>query len=463
MPQAAAGIARLRSLALMVGVCLLLWLSPAWFDARTELVRGGILVALTIAAWAFGFLAEPVTALLFFLLAAGFAIAKPAVIFSGFASPAWWLVLGGAITGIAVERTGLSQRLATGLLRRIGASYRSSLAAVAFAVLGLAFVIPSSTARLMLLIPIVLALADGLGLVPGRPGRAGLVMTVAFVATLHSATILPANVAGPILLGSAEMIYGIKIGYASFLLLHFPILGVLKTVLLIEIVCRMFPEPEWGKPAPAPPSAPMSGDERVVAAVIATSLLFFVTDVVHGISLAWIALAAAVVCLLPGVGPLGAASLAQANFGMLLHVAAILGVGAVIADTGIATLVGGELLRLSGITPGHQVLNLAIITAIFSVIALLTTVVALPVVLVPLAGKFAAASGLPVLTILHLQVVVTSAMLFPYQNFLIVVAMQYGQISLRKGALLCLVQAAVTVVVLFPLAYAWWWLLGYLP
>lgn len=96
-------------------------------------------------------------------------------------------------------------------------------------------------------------------------------------------------------------------------------------------------------------------------------------------------------------------------------------------------------------------------------IALLTTVVALPVALVPLAGKFAAASGLPVLTILHLQVVVTSAMLFPYQIFLIVVAMQYGQVSLRKGALLCLVQAAVTVVVLFPLAYAWWWLPGYLP
>jgi di/tricarboxylate transporter len=426
-------------------------------------VRGGILVVLTIVAWAFGFLAQSTTTLLFFMLAAVFEIAKPSVIFSGFESPAWWLVLGGTITGIAVERTTLAQRFAAFLLRCLTGSYRSSLTAVALAALGLAFVMPSSTARVMLLMPIVLALADQLGLAPGQPGRAGLVMTAAVVSTLPASTILPANVANLVLLGAADTIYGIKISYGSYLLLHFPILGVLKTLLLIEINYRLFPQPGRLNPVPVHPAPHMSRDERVVGAVLTISLVLFITDVVHGISLAWISLAAAIVCLLPGIGPLPARTISEANFGTLLHVAGILSVGAVIADTGLGTVLGGGLLSLSGITPGHDVINLAIITAIFSMIGLLTTLIGLPVVLVPLAGDFAAASGLPVLTVLNLQVVVNSIVFFPYQNFLIVIAMQFGGISLREGTRFCLIQTALTVLVLFPLNYARWSFLGYLP
>jgi di/tricarboxylate transporter len=459
-------VTRWLPLALIGGVALLLWLSPHFVDASPVFVRGGILVVLTIAAWASGFFAEATTTLLFFLFAASFAIAKPSVIFSGFASPAWWLVLGGAITSIAVERTMLARRLANLLFRRLTGSYRAALTAVAVAALGLNFVMPSSTARVMLLMPIVLALADRLGLAAGRPGRAGLAMTAAAVSSLPAAAILTANVSNLVLLAAADTLYGIKITYGSYLLLHFPIFGALKTLLLVEVSYRLFPEPDRLKP-PSPralePIPPMSRDERVVAAVLAVSLLFFVTDVVHGISPAWVAVAAGIVCLLPGIGPLPPQSMSQINFGMLVYVAGIFGVGAVIADTGVGTALSSGLLNLSGITPGHEVTNLVIMTAIFTVVGLLTTVIGLPVVLAPLASDFAAASGFPVLSILMLNVPVISAMLFPFQNFLIVIGMQYGGVSLKDGVRFCLVQAVFTVLVLFPLSYAWWSFLGYLP
>jgi di/tricarboxylate transporter len=450
-------------IALAAGATLLLWLSPRLFDASPAFVRGGILVVLTIVAWAFGFFAESITTLLFFLLAAVFEVAKPSVIFSGFESPAWWLLLGGAITSIAVERTTLARRLAAFILFRLTASYRLSLTAVALAALGLAFVMPSSTARLMLLIPIVLALADRLGLTAGRPGRAGLVMTAAVISTLPAATILPSVVSNLVLLGAADTLYGIKISYGSYLLLHFPILGALKTLLLIEINYRFFPEARQLEPVPTQPTAPMSRDERVVATVLTISLVLFITDGVHGISPAWVSLAAGIVCLLPGIGPLSTKNLSEINFGVLIYVAGIFGVGAIIADTGLGAALSRELLSLSGIAPGHEDINLVIITIIFMVIGLLTTVIGLPVVLAPLAGDFAAASGLPVLTVLMLQVVVISAMFFPYQNFLIVIGMQYGDISLKSGVRFCLIQAVATVLLLFPLNYAWWCFLGYLP
>ena len=51
------------------------------------------------------------TPLLFFIFVVLFHVAKPSVVFSGFASTAWWLVFGGSVTAVAVQVTGLGRRL----------------------------------------------------------------------------------------------------------------------------------------------------------------------------------------------------------------------------------------------------------------------------------------------------------------------------------------------------------------
>jgi len=456
-------LAQWARLAPIAGVVLLLSLSPALFDGPTVLPRAFILVAFTIAVWASGLLAESINSLLFFVLAAAFEIARPPVIFSGFTTPAWWLVFGGAITTMAVERTSLTRHLVALLQGRIIASYRRALIATAVVALALSFFLPSSTTRVMFLLPIVLGFADRLGYGPGRPGRSGLVMTAVSVTVLSAASILPANISNLVLVGAADTLYGIKVTYGSYFLLHFPILGVLKTAMLIEVSHRLFPERAPLKAGPSETRSPLSADERTVGWILLLSLVLFMTDAVHGISPAWVALAAGIVCLLPGVGLLPVKSLSEMNLGMLVYVAGIFGVGAVIAATGLGSALSGALLRISGIVPGHETLNLAIIAGIGVVIGLVTTLVAMPIVLAPLAGDFAHASGLPVLTILMLQVVLFSTVILPYQNFLMVIGMQFGGVSRRAGTRFCLVQAAATVIVLCPLDYLWWWWLGYLP
>jgi di/tricarboxylate transporter len=427
------------------------------------MIRGGILAVMTILEWAFGFFAASISSLLFFLFAVTFGIAAPAVVFSGFTSPAWWLLFGSALVTTAVRETKLAERLAAFTFRRVTASYRSALIAVAAVALGLDFVMPSVTARVLLLLPIVLALADRLGLTAGRPGRAGLAMLATAVSIFPATAILPSVVGNLVLLGAADTLYGIKITYASYLLLHFPVFGALKTVLLIEIVYHMFPEPKPLVPPPEHPVAePVSHAEHAVAAVLAVSTIFFVTDAIHGISPAWIALAAGIVCLLPRIGPLGPASLSHVDLGMLVYVAGILGLGAVIAQTGLGTALSRGLVSLSGIAPGHEIFNLVMLTAIFAIIDLFTTVIGLAGVVAPLAGDLAKVSDIPVLSVLMLTVPVISAMSFPYQNFLFAIGMKFGDVSLKDGLKFCLIQAALTVLVLFPLSYVWWHLLGYL-
>ncbi len=89
-----------------------------------------------ILSWSFGLFAEPVTPLLFFIFVVLFHVAKPSVVFSGFASTAWWLVFGGSVTAVAVQVTGLGRRLADLLFGRFGTSYPRAVMAVALAAVG---------------------------------------------------------------------------------------------------------------------------------------------------------------------------------------------------------------------------------------------------------------------------------------------------------------------------------------
>lgn len=70
-----------------------------------------------ILCWATGFVPEIVAALGFFAIATLTGVAQPAMVFSGFASSAFWLVLSGMIVGTAVVRTGLGARLARQIAR----------------------------------------------------------------------------------------------------------------------------------------------------------------------------------------------------------------------------------------------------------------------------------------------------------------------------------------------------------
>jgi anion transporter len=431
--------------------------SPATFGAA-------VLVVFTVTSWALGLFKEPVTTLLFFLFGVLFAVAPPETLFSGFTSPAWWLVFGGSITGVAVRTTGLAQRLSDMLLSMRADTYRHYISVIVIASVGLAFVMPSTTGRILILTPIALVLADRLGLGHGRRGRTGVVMAVAASSYMPPTSILPANVPNSVLLGAAEQLYGVKLQYAPYLLLHFPLLGAVKSVLIIVLICWLYPD-KIDKTALAQPSAkPLSSSEKTLAAVLALSLLFYATDFWHGISPAWVSLAAGVACLLPQTRIM---STRDFNEGMhlapLVYVAGFLGLGAVITQNGLGQWAAHLLLNATHMEPGRPIENVVLIVAIGSAISLLTTLPALPAVLTPLAGQLAHASGLSLYTVLMLQVPAFSTVILPYQSPPMMIAMHMGGVSLKDGARLCLVLAAITIVAVLPLDLLWWRVLGALP
>lgn len=419
-----------------------------------------LIVVVTITLWATSLLAEFITALLFFTVAMVAKIATPAVIFSGFASSAFWLVFSGFVLGLAIGKTGLADRAAQVLSARLTDSWPRMVASVVLLSYALAFIMPSNMGRIALLMPIVAALARRAGIEDGTRAWYGLALATGFATFQLSATILPANVPNLVMSGAAESAYGIHLNYLPYLLLHTPVLGWMKGIVLIALICWLFP----GKPHPPRDMmspAPMRADEKRLGWLLAVVLILWVTESWHGIGPAWTGLAAAIVTLLPRVGFISGETFATGvNFRVCIYVAGILGLAATVTQTGTGNALGKVLQQWMPLDAAQPFTSFLALTGITTALNFIMTANGVPALYTTLAQSFSDATGFPLLSVIMIQVLGYSTPLLPYQASPIVVAMGLGKVPAKAGMLLCLALAIVTFIVLLPLDYAWFRMLG---
>ena len=159
--------------ALVAALALAIILSPGAIGLAPEQGPVAGLILLAIGFWATGALPFHLTALALLLLATVLELAPPRVIFAGFASSALWLIFGGLVIGNAVQATGLGRRLARLLVGLLGGSYRRIIYGTVGLGVALAFLVPAAMGRIMILVPIFVALTGELGLARGQPARTG--------------------------------------------------------------------------------------------------------------------------------------------------------------------------------------------------------------------------------------------------------------------------------------------------
>lgn len=429
-----------------------------WFTH--PLFLPSLIIVVTIILWATSLLPEFLTALLFFTAAMIARIAPPEVIFGGFASSAFWLVFSGFVLGVAIRKTGLADRAARALSARLTDSWPLMVASVVLLTYALAFVMPSNMGRIALLMPIVAAMAKRAGIADGSRAWFGLALAVGFGTFQLSATILPANVPNLVMSGAAEGSYGIHLNYVPYLLLHTPVLGILKGLVLIGLICWLFP----GAPKPvkdlAPPE-PMGRDEKRLAWLLAVVLVMWVTESWHGIGPAWTGLAASIVVMLPRVGFItGDEFSAGVNMRTCIYVAGILGLAITVTQTGIGSAVGEALMRVMPLDADAPFTSFLALTGITTALNFIMTANGVPALYTTLAQSFSDATGFPLLSVIMIQVLGYSTPLLPYQASPIVVAMGLGKVPAKAGMLLCLALAVATYLVLLPLDYLWFSLLG---
>ena len=424
-------------------------------------MHAGGLSLLVVGLWALGALPEHIVGLLFFLLAMVFAIAPAGVVFSGFASGTLWLVLGGLIVAEAVSSTGLGLRFARRLIGRRALSYRSLIAAVVLVSFVLCIVMPATISRILLLLPIMGAMSQRLGLAPGSRGYAGVALAVIMTNYQVGTAFLPANAPNLVLAGAAETLYNTTFIYGEWLLVQLPVMGILKALVIIALLWWLFPD-ETRAAAAQEPDPPMSAEEKRLGVILGAAVLLWATDFIHGVHPGWVGLGAGVATLLPRIGVMPVASFSErVKLTPFFYIASILGLGAVMVDSGLSRGLGEALQQGLKLERGNDAVNFATLVLLATAAGTAVTNVAQPALLAPLAGSFAEAAGWPLKAALMTTVLGFTTAIFPFQVPPMMVGVQVAGLRLREVLRMSVPLAVLSFFVLLPLDYFWWRVIGY--
>ncbi|MDO6513418.1 MULTISPECIES: SLC13 family permease [unclassified Neptuniibacter] len=453
---------QLIALILIPSIFFVAFLSPLSLPLDNKQLLSACLILSALVLLATSAISEHLSMLIFMTAAMLLAIAPAEVVFSGFSSTACWLIFSGLIIGIAVNETGLAKRIGNTFTGRLDKSYTHLISGIVLLSILLGFLMPSSIGRAVLLIPIAMAMGTSCGFKEGSNGQIGVALAAAFGCHVPTFAVLPANVPNMVLIGAAETMHNWTPMYAEYLLLHFPVLGFIKALLIIAVIVWLFPDTPT-RSSRSVAKEPVSKQEYKLMVIMMVTLGFWLTDSLHHISAAWIGLAAVCILLMPRIGVVSQQSFQKKfNISSLVFVVGVLGVGALINYSGIGDVVGEQLNTWLPLSSEHPLLSYLSLSLTAFTTGMVATLPGVPAILTPFAEQMSDKSGFTLEAVLMTQVLGFSTILFPFQSAPLMVGMQLAGVSIRHAAKLCFVLTPITILVLFPLDYLWWKILGWL-
>jgi solute carrier family 13 (sodium-dependent dicarboxylate transporter), member 2/3/5 len=210
---------------LAVFVAMLLLAPPAGMPLAAW--RTTAIVVLMATWWMSQALPLTVTALVPFLAFPLFGIMNATDTAASYYSPILFLVLGGAIIALAIERTGLHRRLALAIVTRGGSSPAAMLLAFMVATATISLIV-SNTATTLIMMPIAIAVLHAAKVEPGHTeGFAGaLAMGIAFAASIGGLGTLVGSPTNAIAAGIIERALGLRIDFLTWAIYGMPLVLV---------------------------------------------------------------------------------------------------------------------------------------------------------------------------------------------------------------------------------------------
>jgi anion transporter len=259
-----------------------------------------------------------IAALMAFLLGTAPSLTNPNVLmgtsaglglaFSGFANTALALVAAALFLAAAMTVTGLDRRIALVILSRVGTETRHVVAGAMLVGIVLAFLVPSTTARVSCLVPIMLGIIAAFG-VSKKSAFAGMLMiTTVQTASIWNVGIKTAAAQNMVAIGFIERTLHTTITWGEWLLAAAPF-AILMTVALYVVMMWMMPpgiaNVAGGRDAIRKALAdlgPIKASEMKLLAISLTLLGFWATEgVLHRFDTSSTTVAAIALLFLPGI------------------------------------------------------------------------------------------------------------------------------------------------------------------
>jgi anion transporter len=336
----------------------------------------------------------PISSMAVVPLAVLMGIASPKEALEGFGSSSVYLLISAFILATATVKSGLAQRLTFYILKGVGTSTLGITLGITAANIVLAFLVPSSTARTAILLPVCIGLISAFKVGPRSRLAKGLLLTLTLTNATMGAGILTATLPNPITVEFIAKAGGPAVSYTRWLMIGFP--PALVMTFLTWWMCRVMFKPEvaeipGGKSYVSDSLARLgrlSRDECRALVVFAIVVALWVSGEWTKIDVTIAALAACCLLFLPGVGFL---TWDDANKGVSWQIVFVAGggisLGALMMKTGAAKWLAITILNATGVAGMSTLIVLIVIMMIIQYLHVLfvgTTAMAtaiLPVVI----------------------------------------------------------------------------------
>jgi solute carrier family 13 (sodium-dependent dicarboxylate transporter), member 2/3/5 len=295
---------------------------------------------------------------------------------SGFNNSALGLVGGALFIAAAMMQTGLDKRIALFILSKIGAKTNRILMGVIFVGFVLSFFVPSTTARVSCLVPIVMGVIIALGVDKKSKFAGVLMIATAQADSIWNVGIKTAAAQNMVALGFMEKILNKTITWGEWFIAAAPF-AILMSVALYFILMKVMPpetkEIAGGHEAIAKNLAelgPMKPTEKRLLTVSFLLLFFWTTEqVLHKFDTTSTTFAAIAIMLLPRVGVMTwKEAQVRIPWGTLMLFGVGISLGTALLSTKAATWLANMIVTSTGIQTMPALAILAILAAFLIII-----------------------------------------------------------------------------------------------
>jgi anion transporter len=445
----------------------ILWLTPA-VKGLSPQGKASIAVAVfAIVVWVTEALEDALSGLVIVFLLAVLNAVPLAAAFGGYSNTALWLIVIGFIMAGAMEKSGFSKRVALWLVARAGGSIIRIYWAVALVMAVMTFLVPSITARTLLMLPIILGIGQAVKAEPGKSNTMkALMFIVAMSGTMMSLGVLTAHVGNPITAGLIEAAtkravswsHWLKVGGVPAFLLAFLSVYVIRWMWPPEAEAASGGADYIRKELEA--LGPFSAAEKYTLVVFLLTLLLWATDAFHKVNVVLVGAASVIALLWPSKGIMKwKEAQTRVPWNVFVLYGAGLSLGTALATSGAAKWMAGVFLGPIGGMP-HVLQVIILIWVVTALQIFFTGGGPKTTALTPIIIAHALAIGVdPMAFALILGMNMQHQYLLPVTNMPNAVAMGSGHVTskemIRTGAVMSVLAAAFMSLV--SLTY-WYWL-----
>lgn len=352
----------------------------------------GILI-FSVIVWMTDSISYPVSAavimaLMAFLVGSAPDVADPKVVMGttkaltlalgGFSNTALALVGGALFLAAAMMHTGLDKRIALFVLSKIGAKTNRVLVGVILVGFILSFFVPSTTARVSCMVPIVLGIIQAFGVNKKSSFAAIMMIATAQADSIWNVGIKTAAAQNMIALGFIEKQLGIYITWLDWFIAAAPFAVIMSVVLYYVLLKLMPPETDeiaGGKEAVAKALAelgPMTIDEKKLMFVSIILLFLWATEkIIHPFDTSSTTIAAIAILLLPKVGIMTwKDAQPRIPWGTLILFGVGISLGSALLSTKAAAWLAAKIVAMFGLQTLGGIAVLAVLGAFLIIIHL---------------------------------------------------------------------------------------------